>query len=362
MPLMVSISGIRGIVGESLTPEVIMNYVISFIKLLGKEKGSLLIGRDTRGSGKPIERIIEGIVTSLGYDVINIGVAPTPTILLCTRELGCIGGIAITASHNPAEWNALKFCNEKGLFLSEDVIKAIERKVKKRDFITKWVKFDKLGTVRVREDAKKLHTQEILNFIDGELIRKKSYKVAIDPVGGSGVVIDKEFLEQLGCTVVGVHDHQQETFPRGPEPTPENISKLCSLVNKHSADIGFAQDPDGDRLSVVSEKGKAIGEEYTLVLAGESWLCKEKNNIVCNLSTSMMLEDLARRFGVELIRTKIGEINVVERILSLQKETAIGGEGNGGVILPDIHPCRDSFTAMGLILEYMASSGKTISE
>jgi phosphomannomutase len=360
MSLMVSISGIRGIVGESLTPKAVMNYVSSFIKLLGKEKGTVLIGRDTRGSGKPIERIIEGTVTSLGYDVINIGIAPTPTVLLCTRKLGCMGGIAITASHNQAEWNALKFCNEKGLFLNEDMIKAIEMMVRKKDFIPQWVKFDKLGTVRAQNDAIKRHIDEVLSFIDVELIRRKGYTVGIDPVGGSSAVIDMEFLEQLGCTVKGVHDSQQEIFPRGPEPTPENIGDLCSLVTEHNADIGFAQDPDGDRLSVVSEKGKAIGEEYTLILAGESWLSKEKSGIVCNLSTSMMVEDLARRFGTDVIRTKIGEIWVTQTLLD--RGFSFGGEGNGGVIVVPVNPCRDSILSMGFILELMAKTESNISE
>ncbi|UCB44669.1 MAG: phosphoglucosamine mutase [Spirochaetota bacterium] len=360
MPLMVSVSGIRGIIGESLTPEVIMNYVISFIKILGKDKGALMIGRDTRGSGKSIEKIIEGIVTSLGYDVINIGVAPTPTILLCTRKLGCIGGIAITASHNPAEWNALKFCNEKGLFLGEDIVKVIERQVNERDFIPQWVKFDKLGRINVKENAIELHIKEVMNFIDVELIRSKHYTVAIDPVGGSSVVIDRKFLENLGCTVVEIHGSQHEIFPRGSEPTPENIGKLCSLVNEHKADIGFAQDPDGDRLSIVSEQGIAIGEEYTLILVGESWLRNEKSNIVCNLSTSMMVEDLAKRFGVEVMRTKIGEIWVTQMLLD--RGLSFGGEGNGGAIVIPINPCRDSILAMGLILELMAKTDRSISQ
>jgi phosphomannomutase len=359
MSLMVSVSGIRGIVGESLTPSVVMRYTRGFVEATGKKQGVFLIGRDTRDSGPAVERIVEATITSLGYDVVNIGIAATPTVLYCTRSLGCCGGIAITASHNGPEWNALKFCNGQGLFIEGPVVEKIERFAATDELHDAWVRHDRLGSVSGRTDAARMHIDAVMKAIDAERIRNRGFVVAIDPVGGSGTAITREFLEKLGCTVVGVHESPQTGFPRGPEPTPQNLSDLCGLVKKHHADIGFAQDPDGDRLSIVSEQGNAIGEEYTLVLAGESYLRHKRTEIVCNLSTSMMADDLAERFGVSVARTRIGEINVTRGIF--EKKASYGGEGNGGVIATNINPCRDSIVGMGLILQLLAEVVEPVS-
>ena len=360
MPLMISVSGVRGIIGEDLTPHVIISFVESFIHTLGKQAGKILIGRDTRESGSFIESLIEGSLTALGYDVINIGIATTPTILLLTRKLNCIGGIAITASHNPLQWNALKFCDGKGLFLVEKDVEKMRNRVLQTEYSDGcWSSFKTLGTTHQEKEAGFVHIDEVLKHIDQDHIREKKFKVAIDPAGGAGLVITRPFLEKLDCTVVGIHENQEPVFPRDPEPVPENLSKLCDLVVSSKADIGFAQDPDGDRLAVVSESGAAVGEEYTLVLAGDAYLRKHRTNIACNLSTSMMIDDLAKRYNVVVYRTKIGEINVTEKIL--EKNIFFGGEGNGGVIVPEINPCRDSITAMGLILELLAVSKETVS-
>ncbi len=356
---MVSVSGIRGIVGESLTPPAIMRYTRGFVRVSGNKKGVFLVGRDTRASGPAIERIVEATITSLGYDVVNIGIAVTPTVLYCTHTLGCCGGIAVTASHNGPEWNALKFCNGNGLFIEGPVVEKIERFAATDDLQGAWVGHDRLGSISRRTDAHSMHIDTVIKAIDKERIKRKRLVVAIDPVGGSGTAITREFLEQLGCTVVGVHESPQSSFPRGPEPTPQNLSDLCGLVKKRGADIGFAQDPDGDRLSVVSEQGKAIGEEYTLVLAGESYLRHNRTDIVCNLSTSMMVDDLAKRFGVTVSRTMIGEINVTRGII--ERKASYGGEGNGGVIATGINPCRDSIVGMGLILQLLAENNEPVS-
>jgi len=356
---MVSVSGIRGIVGESLTPPAVMRYTRGFVQVAGKKQGVFLIGRDTRASGPAIERIVEATVTSLGYDVINIGIAVTPTVLYCTHKLGCCGGIAVTASHNGPEWNALKFCNDRGLFIEGPAVEKLERFATADDLQGAWIGHNRLGSVSGRKDAHSMHIDAVIKAIDAERIRKRRFKVAIDPVGGSGTAITRDFLELLGCTVVGVHESPQSSFPRGPEPTPQNLSDLCMLVKKCGADIGFAQDPDGDRLSMVSEHGKAIGEEYTLVLAGESYLRHNKTDIVCNLSTSMMVDDLAKRFGVTVSRTRIGEINVTRGII--ERKTSYGGEGNGGVIATGINPCRDSIVGMGLILQLLAENNEPVS-
>lgn len=359
MALMVSVSGIRGIVGEDLAPPVIQNYVLAFIHVLGKARGRIVVGRDTRKSGEFIEKIIEGTILALGYDVINVGIAPTPTILHTVRKLQCNGGIAISASHNPSKWNALKFCDGHGLFLKEQTIRLIEKKVNKfgTDWI-KWKKYSNLGSY-IQKKSTQMHINEVMKYIDCKKIREKRFKVAIDPGGGACLTIDRTFLEKLNCTVYGINENSFLDFPRGPEPTPHNLMDLCNLVKEKGADVGFAQDPDGDRLSLVSEKGVAIGEEYTLVLAGEAFLRKKRTDIVCNLSTSMMVDDLASRFGVRVERTKIGEINVTTRLL--EKSMLFGGEGNGGVIVPEINPCRDSIVGMALILELMANSKRGIS-
>jgi phosphomannomutase len=357
MSLMVSVSGVRGVVGEGLTPHAVMRYTCSFVRITGKKRGTYLIGKDTRRSGPAIERIVEGTISSLGHDVVNIGVSPTPTVLFCTRKLGCNGGIAITASHNGPAWNALKFCDSRGLFLDEAGIKALSREDGPSP---SWKRSGSIGSITSNSMARMLHIDEVLQFIDEKRIREQKFRVAIDPVGSSGTAVDTEFLERLGCSVFGVHDRPIGTFPRGPEPVPENLEDLCRLVRSKEADIGFAQDPDGDRLSVVSEEGVAIGEEYTLVLAGESYLRHHRSDVVCNLSTSMMVEDLADRFGVAVRRTKIGEINVTKGLLS--HKASFGGEGNGGVIITTVNPCRDSIVGMGLILQLLAESGKTVSD
>ena len=356
---MVSVSGIRGIVGESLTPSAVMRYTRGFVRVTGKKNGVFLIGRDTRASGPAIEQVVEATITSLGYNVINIGIAVTPTVLYCTRSLGCCGGIAITASHNGPEWNALKFCSDRGLFLEAPAVEKLELFATTDDLQDAWVRYDRLGSLSGNPDTYRMHIDAVMKAIDTERIRRKSFVVAIDPVGGSGTAITREFLERLGCTVVGVHEIPQDDFPRGPEPTPKNLSDLCRLVKKRGADIGFAQDPDGDRLSVVSEKGEAVGEEYTLILAGESYLRHTSTDIVCNLSTSMMVNDLAERFGVAVTRTRIGEINVTRGLID--RGASYGGEGNGGVIATGINPCRDSIVGMGLILQLLAETNENVS-
>jgi phosphomannomutase len=206
-----------------------------------------------------------------------------------------------------------------------------------------------------------LHLDTVLGFLDAKAIAKQRFRVVIDPCGATGCVVDRSFLESLGCTVFGINDSLSEEFPRGTEPIPENLVHLAAQVKREKAHIGFAQDPDADRLAVVSDAGVPIGEEYTLVLAGEAYLRRKKTDIAVNLSTSMMVEDLAKRHRVDVFRTKIGEINVTS--LLLQKKLGFGGEGNGGVIVPEINPCRDSLVAMGLILEYLSlEEGRKLSE
>ena len=377
MALMVSISGIRGIVGQDLTPHLILRTVCAFFHALetsvgGASRRRVVVGRDTRRSGEFIESLIAGSAMALGYETVSLGVATTPTVLLLAKKLACDGGIAVTASHNPPEWNAMKFCDSRGLFLTDPQIRVIEAAAGLATGGTRtcaaedsgWKGFESVGSAIARDDAAYLHCEEVLRAIDRESIKRRRFKVAIDPGGGAGAVVGRLFLEKLGCVVVGVNEVPASqlpggAFPRGTEPVPGNLGSLSDLVAREGADIGFAQDPDGDRLAVVSESARAIGEEYTLVLAGEAFLRKNRTDVACNLSTSMMVDDLAERHGVAAERTRIGEINVTSKLL--EKKLLFGGEGNGGVIVPGINPCRDSVVGMGLILELLAESGKTVS-
>jgi len=359
MALKVSVSGIRGIVGQDLFPETVLSYVAAFLTTLGRSKGTVLIGRDSRNSGKLLEKIVEASANALGWNCINIGIAPTPTALLATRRLGCHGGIVITASHNPAQWNALKLCDARGLFIKAQQVEKISNLVTQGSNFA-WKGHQDLGETIVHQDAAPLHIREVLRFLDCERIRKNKFRVVIDPCSAAGAVVDRPLLESLGCTVYSINEDITGNFPRGAEPVPENLSPLASQVKKRKAHVGFAQDPDADRLSVVSDGGVPIGEEYTLILAGETYLRRKKTDIAVNLSTSMMVDDLARRHGCRVFRTKIGEINVTDLLRS--KKLCFGGEGNGGVIVPEINPCRDSLVAMGLILELLSmETGRKLS-
>lgn len=366
MPLLVSVSGVRGTVGEEFNPGSMIPFLRSFIGVLERSPAGrdapprIVIGRDTRESGAFMEKIAEGTLNALGYDTVNIGVAPTPTVLLAARELGCRGGIAITASHNPDPWNAFKFCTGEGLFLGPGDVQFLKEGVRAAgEDLPPWRPPHALGTGTRREEAVMLHVNRVLESLNTGAIRGMKFRVAVDPCGAAGTAVDRPFLESLGCTVQCVNGERSGTFPRGPEPLPEHLESLCEAVGSGGCQVGFAQDPDADRLAVVDERGRAIGEEYTLVLAGEAFLRRRKTGIACNLSTSMMVDRLAERHGVDLVRTRIGEIHVTETLLD--RGFDLGGEGNGGVIVPSINPCRDSLVAMGLILELMAAENRPLS-
>lgn len=359
MPLKISVSGVRGVVGTDLTPPTIVSCVSAFLKTLRKTPGTVLIGRDARKSGTVIQHIVEGTANSLGWNCIHSGIAPTPTVLLAVRKLRCEGGIVITASHNPAQWNAMKFCDGQGLFLRAPQMRKIE-KILGDEIEFPWKDYRAVGDSSYREDIARMHIDEVLAKIDVDRIRKKRFRVVVDPCGSAGSSVDRGFLEALGCTVFSINEEITDNFPRKPEPVPQNLGGLGKEVLAKTAHIGFAQDPDADRLAVVSEKGKPIGEEYTLVLCGESYLRRNKTDIAVNLSTSMMVDDLAYRYNCHVYRTKIGEINVTDTLL--KKGIDFGGEGNGGTIVPSINPCRDSLVAMGLILELLASENRELSQ
>ena len=348
-----SASGLRGIAEDHFTPELIDQYILAFITTQNIK--SCVIGRDGRPSGKQIAQWVIDSLHKKGINVDNCGLATTPTMQIMTENENYDGGIVITASHNPSEYNGLKFLQTDGTFLSpdqcEELFKAVDQNVSINPP-------DSLGVVSDYSTANEEHIEKVLaaKCIDADNIRKKKFKVVIDAVNGAGSFILPILCEQLGCEVVTMNCNGDGNFTRVAEPLAENLNELEQKVLSDRADIGFATDPDGDRLSIVSNKGKAIGEEYTLVLAVKNFINSQESMVVTNLSTSMMLDNIADK----TIRTKIGEAHVVKKMNELNIE--IGGEGNGGVILKEVHLGRDSLVAISMILNLLSSSGKSISD
>ena len=348
-----SASGLRGIAEDHFTPELIDKYISAFITTQNIK--SCVIGRDGRPSGKQISQWVIDSFHKNGINVESCGLATTPTMQVITENENYDGGIVITASHNPSEYNGLKFLQTDGTFLSpeqcEELFKAVDQNVSIDSL-------DSIGVVSDYSTANEEHIEKVLaaKCIDADKIRKKKFKVVIDAVNGAGSFILPMLCEQLGCEVITMNCNGDGNFTRIPEPLAENLNELEQKVINTGADIGFATDPDGDRLSIVSNNGNAIGEEYTLVLAVKNYLNYQKTMVVTNLSTSMMLESIAN----EIIRTRIGEAHVVQKMNELN--IPIGGEGNGGVILEEVHLGRDSLVAISMILSLLSSSGKSISD
>ena len=348
-----SASGLRGIAEDHFTPELIDQYILAFITTQNIK--SCVIGRDGRPSGKQIAQWVIDSLHKKGINVDNCGLATTPTMQIMTENENYDGGIVITASHNPSEYNGLKFLQTDGTFLSPDQCEKLFKAVDQNVSINPP---DSLGVVSDYSTANEEHIEKVLaaKCIDADNIRKKKFKVVIDAVNGAGSFILPILCEQLGCEVVTMNCNGDGNFTREAEPLAENLNELEQKVLSDRADIGFATDPDGDRLSIVSNKGKAIGEEYTLVLAVKNFINSQEGMVVTNLSTSMMLDNIADK----TIRTKIGEAHVVKKMNELN--IAIGGEGNGGVILKEVHLGRDSLVAISMILNLLSSSGKSISD
>ena len=348
-----SASGLRGIAKDHFTPELIDKYISAFITTQNIK--SCIIGRDGRPSGKQISQWVIDSFHKNGINIENCGLATTPTMQVMTENENYDGGIVITASHNPSEYNGLKFLQTDGTFLSPDQCEELFKAVDQNVSIDAP---DSLGLVSDYSTANEEHIDKVLaaKCIDAENIRKKKFKVVVDCVNGAGSFILPMLCEQLGCEVITMNCNGDGNFTRVPEPLAENLNELEQEVINTGADIGFATDPDGDRLSIVSNNGNAIGEEYTLVLAVKNYLNYQKTMVVTNLSTSMMLESIAN----EIIRTRIGEAHVVQKMNELN--IPIGGEGNGGVILEEVHLGRDSLVAISMILSLLSSSGKSISD
>jgi phosphomannomutase len=354
--LKISISGVRGVIGESLTPTLLTRFAQAFGTYVGS--ATIVIGHDPRTSGEMVKQAVIAGLLSSGCHVIDIGMCPVPTVQLLVRHHRAQGGIAITASHNPAEWNALKFIGADGLFLNSG---------KAREMLdiyhqSEYTKVPGAEMRRVEEisGATDLHIQKILEVLGPLPQSNKPPRVVLDACNGAGSLVGPKLLEALGAEVFSINSTPNGLFPRPAEPLAENLGDLCAAVKEHRADIGFAQDMDADRLAIVSEQGIPIGEDYTLVLATLHVLGKQLGPVVANLSSTSVLQEVVNRFSCPLFLTKIGEVNVTEE---MQKQSAvIGGEGNGGVIYPRINFARDSLTGMALILHLLAESGQTISE
>ncbi|HZK77982.1 MAG TPA: hypothetical protein VFC35_03670, partial [Gemmatimonadaceae bacterium] len=329
--LMVSVSGVRGRVGEALTPEIIAKFAAGFgawaKQRAGGGKAKIVVGRDSRVSGPMFHPVVLSALQSVGCDVIDVGMAPTPTIQLAVEHHHAAGGLAITASHNPIEWNALKFIGPSGLFL--DATEAAEMRAVVDGNIPR-ATWDALGTIETDAGAVDRHIAQVLAlpFIDVDGIRRRGFHVALDCVRGAGGAFMPQLLKQLGCRVSAINLETDGKFPRSPEPIPENLGELEALVKQSGAEIGFAVDPDVDRLALVSDEGRAIGEDYTLALAAKVVLRTREGPIVTNLSTSRIVDDIAQQQNRKVIRAPVGEVNVATRMRS--ENAPIGGEGNGG--------------------------------
>jgi phosphomannomutase len=369
MPIIRSISGLRATLSDFLTPEVISKYVLSFSYLL--PEGPIVVGRDGRPSGQWIEQVIVGSLISAGREVFILGTAPTPTVQLMTELSEAVGGIAITASHNPKEWNGLKFIDSNGVFLDIDANSKLWEHYDNFKFLppSSDIYYKSVSMMNAIDD----HIDNILTIpvvSNGSFIQKladKRYKVVVDAVNASGSVAIPLLLRKLGCQVIPLHCDGSGVFPHAPEPLTENLIELAQAVKNNKADLGIAVDPDADRLVLIDENGEAIGEEKTICLAIEAVLSNfsafeigVEPSVVVNLSTTRLAKDIADKYLAKFHRSPVGEINVIKKMIEV--DAVVGGEGSGGVILPTCHYGRDSLVGTALILFLMVKRNQTLSQ
>lgn len=358
--LIISVSGIRGIIGDSLTGQVAYDFGRSLATHLARKaaKPNIVLGRDSRRSGPIIAQALAAGAMEAGASITDLGIVTTPTVGLMTRFVHAAAGVVITASHNPAPYNGIKFLGPDGIALPAADIEQLKAIYLARHWTPGDI--DTIGTYATDSRGHAHHVQCVLQFFDTRKIIQNRFRVVLDSINGAGAIPSPMLLGKLGVELVHINGQADGQFAHTPEPVRENLQQLCDAVAKHRAVVGFAQDPDADRLVIVDENGNFIGEEYTLALCVMNRLMKKKGPVVCNLSTSRMIDDLAARFDVPLIRTPVGEANVAARMI---KENAIiGGEGNGGVIDLRVGPIRDSLLGMASILELLAATGKTVSQ
>ncbi len=357
--LLISISGARGIIGaeDGLTPETALKLAAAFGSY--RRNGKIVLGTDTRPSRIIIKSAVISGLAGCGLDVIDIGICPTPTVELAVKDFKAAGGIIITASHNPLEWNALKFLNSKGMFLSPAEGKRLLEIYRSNNYAYK--PFNKLGNI-INDNYIPMHINKILKLQDVKIaeIKKRKFRVALDCINGAGALLSPKLLKELGCRVIPVNCEPNGYFAHKPEPIPKNLKQLSESVKRNKCDIGFAHDPDADRLAIVDENGVPIGEEYTLAFAVDYILSLHKGNVAVNLSTSRIIDDIASRYSEKVYRTAVGEINVSLKLRRIKG--VIGGEGNGGVIYPPLLYGRDGAVGIALILSYLSKNKRSVSE
>lgn len=361
--LIISISGMRGIVGENLNAAIAAEYGCVFGTFLkrnkqGDGKPVVCLGRDSRVSGKMLASAIGRGLCAVGANVVDVGIVTTPGVGIMTQFLGCDGGVVITASHNPGQYNGVKLLLGNGIAPPKEMAEKIRQDYFDSEFDL--VDSSCCGSICEDDRTDRVHIDKVLAIVDKESIAAKRFKVVLDSVNGAGGRVGKKLLEEVGCDVVAINDEPTGKFAHPPEPTKENLVGLCKKMLEEKADVGFAMDPDADRLAIVDENGEYIGEEYTLALAAKYIFGKMKGSAAANLSTSRMIDDIAAAAGCEVIRTAVGEANVAEAMV--KNDCVIGGEGNGGVIDLRVGPVRDSCVGMALVLQLMAETGSSISE
>ncbi|MCI0498944.1 MAG: phosphoglucosamine mutase [Planctomycetales bacterium] len=361
--LIISISGMRGLIGQNLFPQTAAAYGCAFGTFLkqryaGSSKPSVAVGRDSRPSGQMLFSAVAAGLTAVGIDVVDLGICSTPGVGIMVRHLKCAGGVVITASHNPTPYNGIKLLLDNGISPPREMAEQIIRLYRDRQFVPT----DALGcgNVRASDQTHQVHLEKVLAIVKKDMIASKRFKVVLDSVNGAGGTVSRMLLEALGCRVVYMNADPTGLFAHTPEPTAENLTTLCQKAAETGADIGFAQDPDADRLAIVDENGTYIGEEFTLAFAAKHVFSQIKGTAAANLSTSRMIDDIAAQAGCRVIRTSVGEANVANAMM--QNQCVIGGEGNGGIIDLRVSPVRDSLVGMAMVLQLMADTGKTVSQ
>ncbi|MDR3198641.1 MAG: phosphoglucosamine mutase [Planctomycetaceae bacterium] len=364
--LIISVSGLRGVVGETLTLDVAMRYAAAFSASM--PPGTFVITRDSRPTGTMLTDVIHAILNASGRSTIDAEIAATPTTGILIRQFGAVGGIQVSASHNPIEFNGIKLFSGEGRVIPQTCGKDVLEHY--RNVKTQWVPHDQIGSRTLCKNTISEHRKAIMQTVDIEAVAGRKFKVLLDANRGAGAILGDWLLEGLGCELTILGEQPDGQFQHTPEPTAENLIDVCRRVKESDVDIAFCQDPDADRVAIIDADGRYVGEEYTITLCLEHLLrisensqhphCRKKGAVVINCATSRMNEDIAERYGVPVFRSAVGEANVVD--LMLEKGAMFGGEGNGGPIDPQVGFVRDSFVGMALILDAMAATGKTVAQ
>ncbi len=369
MTLIKSISGIRGIIGgakgEGLSPIDVTLFTSAYVQWVKETQnitnGKIVVGRDARISGEMVKKLVVGTIMSMGFDVLDIDLATTPTTEIAVENESAHGGLILTASHNPKQWNALKLLNNKGEFLNAKEGERVLEIAENNEML--FAEVDNLGKHFILDDYTEVHIQQILDLelVDAEAIKAANFTVAIDAVNSVGGIAIPPLLRALGVNnIVELYCEPNGIFPHNPEPLPENLTEISDLMQKEKADIGFVVDPDVDRLAIVNSDGSMFGEEYTLVAVADYVLQHQKGNTVSNLSSSRALRDVTQKYGGQYFASAVGEVNVVTEMKA--QNAVIGGEGNGGVIYPELHYGRDALVGIALMLTYMAKAKQSTLE